>query len=66
MTELLFEVSKDLMIEPVCKTKNLWKGFDLQTINVDSCSLCKKEKCCEKYKKKGKNCKKCPRVEIYL
>lgn len=25
------------------------------------CSACKK-KCCEKYKKKGKHCKKCPKL----
>ena len=25
-----------------------------------------KKKCCKKYKKKGKNCKKCPKVEPVL
>ncbi|WP_156772376.1 hypothetical protein [Urechidicola croceus] len=33
--------------------------------NFDCGISCKsKKKCCKKYKKKGKNCKKCPRLEF--
>ena len=30
--------------------------------NIDTLFCCKKDKCCKKYKKKGKSCKKCPRL----
>ena len=31
----------------------------LQKFLMQAC--CKKSKCCEKYKRKGKHCKKCPK-----
>lgn len=32
---------------------------DSSSLQID---VCKKSKCCKKYKKKGNNCKKCPKL----
>lgn len=41
----------------VCSDEN---DFDLKSLLHDN-SECVFKKCCEKYKKKGKHCKKCPK-----
>ena len=54
------------------KSMNIHSQFIQNTRQLDTFSLngnrdvmsCKKKKCCEKYIKKGKTCKKCPRLDF--
>ena len=40
----------------------LYTAFDYNDINMSACCN-KKNKCCKKFKKKGKdNCKRCPKI----
>lgn len=49
-------LTEGVQVESACNLS------DCSCFSTTSIELKIKKKCCKKYKKKGKNCKKCPRL----
>lgn len=43
-------------------SKQLLEMLSMDTEEFHSGITCKKKNCCKKYKRKGKHCKKCPKI----
>lgn len=43
-------------------SKQLLGMLSVETEDFDTGITCKKKNCCKKYKRKGKHCKKCPKI----